>query len=131
VGAKEQSGRTWPSIFWARGTVSISMLVHTYGQGHALNAADKILEYFFPETLNKCFISLNIINLCIAFCSARVARISRKELYNLLIFLYDICKCVPLKNLFTGTILYFEMEIFFCAQCASYVVCKNEYLHAN
>jgi hypothetical protein len=21
VGAKEQSGRTWPSIFWARGTI--------------------------------------------------------------------------------------------------------------
>ncbi len=26
MGAKEQSGRTWPSIFWARGTVSLKFL---------------------------------------------------------------------------------------------------------
>jgi hypothetical protein len=27
VGAKEQSGRTWPSIFWARGTTPDNLLV--------------------------------------------------------------------------------------------------------
>ncbi len=24
MGAKEQSGRTWPSIFWARGTLAVT-----------------------------------------------------------------------------------------------------------
>jgi hypothetical protein len=28
VGAKEQSGRTWPSIFWARGTVLLQLLIN-------------------------------------------------------------------------------------------------------
>ncbi len=28
MGAKEQSGRTWPSIFWARGTVSVRLIVN-------------------------------------------------------------------------------------------------------
>jgi hypothetical protein len=29
VGAKEQSGRTWPSIFWARGTLRILIILHS------------------------------------------------------------------------------------------------------
>jgi hypothetical protein len=36
VGAKEQSGRTWPSIFWARGTTSqkrvCSLLLQKYDE---------------------------------------------------------------------------------------------------
>ncbi len=41
MGAKEQSGRTWPSIFWARGTtmeIHISDLTHKFQSKTRLDA---------------------------------------------------------------------------------------------
>ncbi len=36
MGAKEQSGRTWPSIFWARGTASLYYFLHAVAGGPAV-----------------------------------------------------------------------------------------------
>ncbi len=43
MGAKEQSGRTWPSIFWARGTTGID---HTLSDRlNCLSLSGRVSDY--------------------------------------------------------------------------------------